>query len=149
MGIVSYIPLFFLENVTTNNFFRILFVECNRVESCERSNCCNIGDILILGGIDMNDLKDKLNQVTHNVKKTADKAHSATDDALNKADAMNDKVKGQFNQTKGDIKTNIGNLTDNEKLRNEGRSDNLKGSVQEISGLLKEAAHDIKKDWKK
>ena len=42
---------------------------------------------------------------------------------------MNDKVKGKINQTKGAVKTKIGNLTDNNKLKVDGMKDTIIGKT--------------------
>jgi uncharacterized protein YjbJ (UPF0337 family) len=56
-----------------------------------------------------------------------------------KLDAMNDKTKGQYNQAKGAIKTKVGNLTDNNKLKAEGLVDTIVGKTQETTGNIKES----------
>jgi len=62
---------------------------------------------------------------------------------------MNDKVKGKINQTKGAVKTKIGNLTDNNKLKVEGLKDTVIGKSQEISGDIKQSVKETKRKLKK
>ncbi|MHC1735334.1 MAG: CsbD family protein [Erysipelotrichaceae bacterium] len=62
---------------------------------------------------------------------------------------MNDKVKGKINQTKGAVKTKIGNLTDNNKLKIEGLKDTVIGKSQEISGDIKQSVKETKRKLKK
>jgi len=94
----------------------------------------------------MNDLKDRLTETAKNVLDAEDKLvndmKSKEIDMKGKLDAMNDKAKGAYNQTKGAIKTKIGNLTDNNKLKAEGMVDTVVGKTQEISGDIKEAIND-------
>ena len=85
------------------------------------------------------DVEDKLNQ---------DMLKNDTE-MKGKLDAMNDKAKGKLNQTKGAIKTKIGNLTDNNKLKSEGMVDTIVGKTQEISGNIKESVNDATKKHKK
>ncbi len=95
----------------------------------------------------MNDLKDKITDATKNIMDAEDKlAHDMKkNDAemKGKLDAMNDKAKGKLNQTKGAIKTKIGNFTDNNKLKSEGMVDTIVGKTQEISGNIKESINDL------
>jgi uncharacterized protein YjbJ (UPF0337 family) len=98
------------------------------------------------GGLLMNDLKDKITDATKNIMDAEDKlAHDMktnNSEMKGKLDAMNDKAKGKFNQTKGAVKTKIGNLTDNNKLKSEGLVDTVVGKTQEISGNIKETIND-------
>ena len=50
-------------------------------------------------------------------------------------------LEGKGDQLKGDAKEALGNLTDNESLKNEGKADNLIGSAKE---KLAEAGDAIK-----
>lgn len=94
----------------------------------------------------MNDLKDKITDATKNIMDAEDKlAHDMktnNSEVKGKLDAMNDKAKGKFNQAKGAVKTKIGNLTDNNKLKAEGLVDTVIGKTQEISGNIKETVND-------
>ncbi|HAM63343.1 MAG: hypothetical protein A2Y20_03315 [Firmicutes bacterium GWF2_51_9] len=58
---------------------------------------------------------------------------------------MNDKTKGKFNQVKGNVKEEIGKMTNNNKLQAEGVVDQVMGKAQEISGEIKETILDAKK----
>lgn len=62
---------------------------------------------------------------------------------------MNDKVKGKINQTKGAVKTKIGNLTDNNKLKVDGMKDTIIGKTQEISGNIKQSVKETTRKLKK
>jgi uncharacterized protein YjbJ (UPF0337 family) len=50
-----------------------------------------------------------------------------------------DKMKGKWNQLKGEIKRKWGKVTDNDLLEAEGNVDKLVGTIQERSGEQKEA----------
>jgi len=50
-----------------------------------------------------------------------------------------DKMKGKWNQLKGEIKRKWGKVTDNDLLEAEGNLDKLVGTIQERSGEQKEA----------
>jgi uncharacterized protein YjbJ (UPF0337 family) len=50
-----------------------------------------------------------------------------------------DKMKGKWNQLKGEIKRKWGKVTDNDLLEAEGNIDKLTGVIQERSGEQKEA----------
>ena len=50
---------------------------------------------------------------------------------------MNDqRIEGTLNDTKGKVKEGVGNLTDDERLQNEGQADQLQGKVQQGIGDL-------------
>jgi len=51
-----------------------------------------------------------------------------------------DRVKGSANQAKGVIKEAAGKITGDAKLEAEGKTDKLKGKVQNAIGGLKDAA---------
>jgi uncharacterized protein YjbJ (UPF0337 family) len=91
----------------------------------------------------MSDLKDIMTDTTKNVMDAQDKlAHDMErnkNEMKGKLDAMNDKTKGQYNQAKGAIKTKVGNLTDNNKLKAEGLVDTIVGKTQETTGNIKES----------
>lgn len=53
--------------------------------------------------------------------------------------SLSDKIKGTVNKTKGEVKDQVGNATDNTKLQAEGKKDKLKGEVQEKIGQIKES----------
>jgi uncharacterized protein YjbJ (UPF0337 family) len=50
-----------------------------------------------------------------------------------------DKMKGKWNQLKGEIKRKWGKVTDNDLLEAEGNVDKLVGTIQQRSGEQKEA----------
>lgn len=55
-----------------------------------------------------------------------------------------DKLKGKWNQVKGEAKKQWGEMTDDESTRLEGNVDKTKGKIQEEYGEVKErAAHRI------
>lgn len=53
-----------------------------------------------------------------------------------------DQIKGNWKQLKGNLKSKLGELTDDELMEAEGDSEKLVGLVQEKYGLTKEAAED-------
>lgn len=101
----------------------------------------------------MNDHYDKITDTTKNMLDAKDdlahKLNENLEDSKGKMDAMNDKVKGKFNQAKGKIKTKVGKMTDNNKLQGEGMVDSVIGKAQEIKGNIKEAIIDTKNKIKK
>ncbi|MGY2047626.1 CsbD family protein [Methylobacterium sp. JK268] len=52
--------------------------------------------------------------------------------------SLTDKVKGVANETVGNIKQGVGNLTDNDKLKAEGKAQELKGEAQKTVGDAKD-----------
>lgn len=48
-----------------------------------------------------------------------------------------DKIKGGISKAKGEIKDQVGNMTDNSRLQAEGKKDKVKGEIQEKIGDLK------------
>ncbi len=53
-----------------------------------------------------------------------------------------DKIKGAVNEAVGNAKQGIGNLTDNERLKAEGKAQELKGETQRGVGEAKSAVND-------
>ena len=53
-----------------------------------------------------------------------------------------DQVKGRAEDVKGKIKEAAGDLTDNERLRQQGQADQLRGKVQGTYGDAKEKVKD-------
>lgn len=51
---------------------------------------------------------------------------------------LGDKLKGAVNKTKGEVKDQVGNATDNAKMQAEGKADKLKGDVQNHIGHAKD-----------
>ncbi|MNH44713.1 Stress response protein CsbD [compost metagenome] len=50
-----------------------------------------------------------------------------------------DKVKGMANEAVGNVKQGVGKVTDNDKLRAEGKAQELKGEAQQAVGKVKDA----------
>ena len=57
-----------------------------------------------------------------------------------------DKIEGKANQVAGDIKQGIGKAVGSEKLRAQGKAQELKGKGQEAIGQAKTAIKDAVKD---
>lgn len=57
-----------------------------------------------------------------------------------------DRVEGGVEELKGNAKQAWGGLTDDDKLKNEGKVDEAKGRVQQVVGDIKNKAEDIKDD---
>jgi uncharacterized protein YjbJ (UPF0337 family) len=58
-------------------------------------------------------------------------------------------VKGNLEKLGGKIKETVGELTGNEKLKNEGRADQVKGAAHDALGNLKETGRDAADTIKK
>ncbi|WP_227935413.1 CsbD family protein [Alkalihalobacillus deserti] len=56
----------------------------------------------------------------------------------NNNNGVSDKVKGGVNKAKGELKDQVGNATDNQKLQRKGKKDKVKGDVQEEVGKAKD-----------
>ncbi len=52
--------------------------------------------------------------------------------------ATKDKLKGNWNQIKGKLKQNYGELSDNDLIYHEGKEDELLGKIQEKTGQTKQ-----------
>ncbi|PZX53226.1 CsbD family protein [Algoriphagus chordae] len=52
--------------------------------------------------------------------------------------AFEDKVKGNWNQIKGKLKQEYGDLTDDDLMYEEGKSDELLGKIQKKTGKTKD-----------
>lgn len=50
-----------------------------------------------------------------------------------------DKIKGTANEAVGKIKQGVGEATDNERLKGEGKAQEIKGEAQQLKGDAKEA----------
>lgn len=57
--------------------------------------------------------------------------------------ALGDKLRGNWNQIKGNLKQRWGNLTDDELLYEEGKEDELIGRIQKKTGETKENINDF------
>lgn len=56
-----------------------------------------------------------------------------------------DKIKGMGNEAVGNIKQGIGKVTDNEKLKAEGKAQEIKGEGQQVKGDVKNKVDDLTK----
>ncbi|ADC48913.1 stress response protein sigmaB controlled CsbD [Alkalihalophilus pseudofirmus OF4] len=56
----------------------------------------------------------------------------------NNNDGLSDKVKGGVNKTKGEVKDQVGNATNNNKMQREGKKEKTKGNVQKEIGKVKD-----------
>ena len=56
---------------------------------------------------------------------------------------LQDKLKGNWNQVKGNLKQKWGNLTDDELLYEEGKEDELLGKIQQKPGETKETINNF------
>lgn len=65
------------------------------------------------------------------------------------AQTMWEKLKGSWNQTKGAVKEQWGQLTDDDLLAIEGRRDQLVGKIQTRYGISREAAEAQVGAWEK
>jgi uncharacterized protein YjbJ (UPF0337 family) len=54
----------------------------------------------------------------------------------------NDRIKGAGNTVKGKVKTGVGKALGDEKLKNEGRADQVKGKIQNTVGGIKDSARE-------
>lgn len=57
--------------------------------------------------------------------------------------AFSDRVKGNWNQIKGKLKEEYGELTDNDLAYREGKEDQLLGRIQEKTGKTKQEIKDF------
>lgn len=56
---------------------------------------------------------------------------------------MNDqRIEGTWNDTKGKVKEGVGDMTDDERLQNEGQADQLQGKVQKGIGEVQDTLQD-------
>lgn len=55
-----------------------------------------------------------------------------------------DRIRGTGDQAKGAIKTVAGKVTGDEKLKQEGRADKLKGKIENAVGGARDAARDLR-----
>ena len=60
-----------------------------------------------------------------------------------------DRIKGAANTVAGKAKTAVGKALGDEKLKNEGRADQIKGKTQNIVGGIKDKAREISKESEK
>lgn len=57
--------------------------------------------------------------------------------------AIEDKLKGNWNQIKGKLKSTYGELTDDDLRYSEGKEDELIGQIQEKTGKTKEQIKEV------
>jgi uncharacterized protein YjbJ (UPF0337 family) len=57
-----------------------------------------------------------------------------------------DELKGQAEQVKGKVKQGLGDLTDDQRLRDEGAADEAAGEVQESVGTAKRKVGDAMRE---
>lgn len=57
--------------------------------------------------------------------------------------AIEDKLKGNWNQIKGKLKSTYGELTDDDLRYSEGKEDELIGHIQERTGKTKEQIKEV------
>jgi uncharacterized protein YjbJ (UPF0337 family) len=56
---------------------------------------------------------------------------------------MNDqRIEGTWNDTKGKVKEGVGDMTDDERLQNEGQADQLQGKIQKGIGDVQDKLQD-------
>ena len=53
-----------------------------------------------------------------------------------------DRIKGAAKNVTGKAKTALGNALGDEKLKNEGRADQVKGKIQNVVGGIKDSARE-------
>ncbi len=69
-------------------------------------------------------------------------ASARADDTPTTAGAV-DRLKGLTNEALGSAKRGVGNLTDDEELKAEGRAQKLKGQVQQEKGKAKDSVENM------
>lgn len=62
---------------------------------------------------------------------------------INIMGATEDKMKGNWNQVKGKLKSSFGDLTDDDLMYAEGKEDELIGRIQEKTGKTKEQVKEV------
>ena len=60
-----------------------------------------------------------------------------------------DRIKGAAKNIAGKAKTAVGKVTGDEKLKNEGRADQVKGKVQNVVGGVKDSLREADKESQK
>jgi uncharacterized protein YjbJ (UPF0337 family) len=60
-----------------------------------------------------------------------------------------DRVKGAAKNVAGKAKTKLGKAVGDEKLKNEGRADQVKGKIQNVVGGIKDSARKAEKESRK
>ena len=62
------------------------------------------------------------------------------------SDGTGDKIRGTFEETKGDVKQGVGGFTGDDRLKGEGMLDEAKGKAQQILGDIKDKVEDVGDD---
>lgn len=62
------------------------------------------------------------------------------------SDGTGDKIRGTLEETKGEVKQGVGDLTGDDRLKGEGVLDEAKGKAQNILGDIKDKVEDVKED---
>ncbi|MCX5519235.1 CsbD family protein [Kaistia defluvii] len=57
--------------------------------------------------------------------------------------STSDKIKGLANEAAGNVKQGVGKMTDNDRLRAEGKAQEIKGEAQQAVGKAKDAVKDV------
>lgn len=57
--------------------------------------------------------------------------------------STSDKIKGAANEAIGNVKQGVGKATDNDRLRAEGKAQEIKGEAQQAVGKAKDAVKNI------
>ena len=61
-------------------------------------------------------------------------------------DGTGDKIRGTLEETKGEVKQGIGDLTGDDRLKGEGMLDEAKGKAQNLLGDIKDKVEEIGDD---
>ncbi|MCA9879653.1 MAG: CsbD family protein [Thermomicrobiales bacterium] len=59
------------------------------------------------------------------------------------SDGIGDKIRGTFEETKGEVKQAVGEATDDDRLKAEGMLDEAKGKAERLLGDIKDKVEDI------
>jgi len=65
------------------------------------------------------------------------------------SDGTGDKIRGTLEETKGEIKQGVGDLTGDDQLKAEGLLDEAMGKAQQLLGDIKDKIEDIGDDLEK
>jgi uncharacterized protein YjbJ (UPF0337 family) len=57
--------------------------------------------------------------------------------------STSDKIKGLANEAAGNVKQGVGKMTDNDRLRAEGKAQEIKGEAQQAVGKAKDAVKNV------
>ena len=60
-----------------------------------------------------------------------------------------DRIEGKMEETKGQGKQAWGDMTDDDRLKAEGKGDEIKGKAEQLMGDIKNKAEDVKDDIEK